>query len=166
MALLQMSALLCTVLALSVASASVIEVDKRDSCQGSCAHGWTSFKNRCYQYFSDQKDWADAEGFCLSGGGNLASVHSEEEHTFLKQLIKKSDNAENPTWIGGTDCQKEGVWHWSDGTKWDFTKWNGGEPNNLNIENCLHMDFPAGMTGNWNDIACGNRYAFICVLRA
>ncbi|XP_066572123.1 ladderlectin isoform X2 [Amia ocellicauda] len=130
MVLLQMSALLCTVLALRVAS---------DDVQITCSPGWTSFDERCFQYFSDQKDWSDAEGHCLSMGGNLASVHSEQEHNFLKQLVKTSDTKQNPAWIGGNDCQQEGVWRWSDGTNWDFTKWNSGEPNNAESENCLSV---------------------------
>ncbi|XP_023687457.1 ladderlectin-like [Paramormyrops kingsleyae] len=65
-------------------------------CQGPCPADWVSFKNRCFQYIADGKTWIDSELHCLSSGGNLASMHSEEEFQFIKALIKSRDSAENP----------------------------------------------------------------------
>ncbi|XP_015209614.1 lactose-binding lectin l-2-like [Lepisosteus oculatus] len=150
------SALLCLVLVLTVDS----EDGKGEQCQGTCPPGWESFRNRCFQYVAQEKPWAEAETECIRLGGNLASVHSEEENTFLVQLIKSK--RPYPAWLGGSDCQKEGTWLWSDGSKWDYTKWNPTEPNSSGVENCIHT-FWAQL--NWNDIACNNRYPFICALR-
>ncbi|XP_066572199.1 ladderlectin isoform X2 [Amia ocellicauda] len=142
MALLQMSALLCTVLALRVASGAVIEVEKRSLCLD-CPQGWTSIGERCFQYFPFKKSWAEAELHCLSVGGNLASVSSADEHTALWQLLRGADSSQQAAWLGGSDCQKEGTWLWSDGSVFKYTGWNLGEPNNLLVENCLHMGWAA-----------------------
>uniref|UniRef100_A0A3B3R0X4 C-type lectin domain-containing protein n=1 Tax=Paramormyrops kingsleyae TaxID=1676925 RepID=A0A3B3R0X4_9TELE len=111
-------------------------------CKATCPPGWINFKNRCFKYIAVGKTWIDSELNCLSSGGNLASIHSEEEFQFIKALIKSRDSAENPTWIGLTDSSKEGTWLWTDGSKVDFTKWNSGEPNNVNGgENCVHTNW-------------------------
>ena len=41
-------------------------------------------------------------------------------------LAGKHTNA----WLGGNDVSKEGVWTWSDGSKFEFKNWGKGEPNN------------------------------------
>ncbi|MBN3314606.1 AJL2 protein, partial [Atractosteus spatula] len=74
-------------------------------CKCPCPPGWVSFANRCFQYIGTEKTWADAEMECIKLGGNLASVHSEEENTLLLQLIKS--NKTSNTWIGGSDGEKE-----------------------------------------------------------
>ncbi|XP_014022967.1 galactose-specific lectin nattectin-like [Salmo salar] len=88
--------------------------------QKSCDMGWYSFSGRCYKYVASQLDWADAESYCVAQGGNLASVHSENEHKFIQKLVKSQDPAERYTWIGLYDTDKEGRWMWSDGSKMDL----------------------------------------------
>nr|XP_023687455.1 lactose-binding lectin l-2-like isoform X1 [Paramormyrops kingsleyae] len=130
-------------------------------CQGTCPAGWVSFKNHCFQYIDVRKTWIDSELHCLSLGGNLASTHSEEEFQFIKALIKSRDSAENHTWIGLTDCSKEGTWLWTDGSKVDFTKWNRGEPNESSGgEDCGHTNW--GAEKGWNDMPCDFSYASVC----
>ncbi|XP_033855407.2 lectin-like [Acipenser ruthenus] len=162
------SVVVCIALALSGAAAQgddKKEVEKREvsMCAGSCLKGWVGFNDRCYQYVKDKKTWADAELYCLSIGGNLASVHSVEENNFIQNLINKNDASDAFTWLGGSDCFKEGSWYWTDGSKWDYNNWNKGEPNNLFIENCLHIHF--GVPGGWNDKACNNLYPSVCMYK-
>ncbi|XP_041096216.1 macrophage mannose receptor 1-like [Polyodon spathula] len=162
------SVVVCFALALSQTTAQddkKKEVEKREAsmCGGFCLKGWVSFNNQCYQYVKDRKTWADAELFCLSVGGNLASVHSIEENNFIQNLINKNDASNTITWLGGSDCFKEGSWYWTDGSKWDYNIWNKGEPNNFLVENCLQINF--GAPGGWNDMACLNLYPFVCVYK-
>ncbi|KAG7455092.1 hypothetical protein MATL_G00252710 [Megalops atlanticus] len=156
-----MSVFLC----IGVLSSTALGADETESmCDSSCPTGWTSFGDRCFQYVATKMNWVDAESHCLKLGGNLASVHSEEEHQFLRELYKRNDPTESPFWVGLTDRQKEGTWLWSDGSEVDFTRWNSHEPNNnLLGEDCVHTNWP--LQKGWNDFTCNFGFAFICALR-
>nr|ACO82038.1 C-type lectin 5 [Perca flavescens] len=127
---------------------------------GHCPPGWTQFGSRCFSFNIQRKSWTDAENFCKAAGGNLASVHSEEEHEFLRTFIKQVSGLNRRTWIGGSDSVQEGVWQWSDGSPFNYRRWHVGLPDNLFlVEHCLHMNF-LGMT--WNDDWCAKIFPFLC----
>ncbi|XP_035859909.1 galactose-specific lectin nattectin-like isoform X3 [Sander lucioperca] len=125
----------------------------------SCPPYWTQFGSRCFAFYIQTKTWIDAETFCQTAGGNLASIHSDTEHAFLKAFIFQETGTQRTSWIGGTDAVKEGTWLWSDGSKFNYKSWNAGEPNNAGGENCLAMNWGAA---NWNDWACTNQASFVC----
>ncbi|KAI2656998.1 Galactose-specific lectin nattectin [Labeo rohita] len=103
-----------------------------------CQSEWTQFGRRCFKVFNNAVSWKDAEMSCLNYGGNLASVHSYKEYTFLKLLISSTKTF----WIGGYDVVSEGTWFWSDGSKMNFRLWSPKEPNNLRgAEHCIEMNF-------------------------
>ncbi|KAK2851136.1 hypothetical protein Q5P01_007412 [Channa striata] len=130
-----------------------------DECCKRCPSGWTQFGNKCYMFHFENKDWADAEVACVAVSGNLAPVHSQEQYTFIKDIIKRSTGSDVYTWVGGHDAAKEGVWLWTDGSKFDFKFWGKGEPNNSDKgENCLMINYD----GHGNDISCQMKSPFIC----
>ncbi|KAJ8337091.1 hypothetical protein SKAU_G00383110 [Synaphobranchus kaupii] len=106
-----------------------------------CPPGWTEFNERCFKFISGSTNWADAEINCENIGGNLASVHSEEEYAFIRQLVKQHDSSEPTFWLGLSDHYKEDTWLWSDGTRVDFTLWNPGEPNNVGLTDALEGNY-------------------------
>ncbi|XP_031150881.1 galactose-specific lectin nattectin-like isoform X2 [Sander lucioperca] len=148
--------LLC--LSIGLLAASCCE-ETKSSCPGPCPPGWTQFGSRCFSFNIQGKSWTDAEIFCLSAGGNLASVHSEEEYFFLRDFIRRVSGANRISWIGGFDSVKEGVWMWSDGSIFDYKQWAAGEPNNLGgVEHCLEMNY----LDKLNDRPCQTVYPFLC----
>ena len=67
------------------------------------------------------KTWAQADAHCRSKGGELVSIHSEEDQeTALKAA------AGHPVWLGGRRKPLEEQWGWSDDSTWDFTNWKNG----------------------------------------
>ncbi|XP_041665293.1 lactose-binding lectin l-2-like [Cheilinus undulatus] len=131
--------------------------------RGGCPEFWFSFNDRCYNYVATPKTWIDAELYCVSQRANLVSIHSQEEQAFVKSLIKNHDPTQKPAWIGLSDIHSSGG-RWSDGTAVNFTFWCPNEPNNLGgNENCAHMNWCSLL--RWNDISCGNNYAFVCATR-
>ncbi|XP_035860301.1 galactose-specific lectin nattectin-like [Sander lucioperca] len=132
----QFTLLLCLSIGLSTPSCY-----GQTSCPGSCPPGWTQFGSRCFSFNFQGKSWIDAEIFCLSLGGNLASVHSEKEHSLLRDFIRRVTGENKLSWIGGFDSVKEGVWMWSDGSKFDYKQWAAGQPDNYLGEHCLQMNY-------------------------
>ena len=62
------------------------------SCAGSS--GWYLFNGSCYyispKYGADsRKTWYDARKYCMQHGGDLASVHSQQENGFIITLVRK-----------------------------------------------------------------------------
>ena len=87
-------------------------------------------------------------------GGHLASVHSAQEQTFVSDL---RPDKKQPVWLGGSDSAEENKWVWTDGTKFEYTNWVPGEPNDGGNEDCLEVGHM------WNDRSCNNyMYKFIC----
>ena len=81
----------------------------------------------------------------------------------MLQLLKQSDVT--IAWIGGTDAGQEGKWRWVDGSKFSWTKWYPGEPNNLRgDEHCMHLLGNAWVKNVWNDTPCQRQYMYICQL--
>ncbi|XP_074652342.1 macrophage mannose receptor 1-like isoform X2 [Tubulanus polymorphus] len=128
-----------------------------------CPRAWKYFDGMCYKAFTtDLQNWDDAENFCFSNyGGHLISLHGNAQFTtFFRDLVPNSSGSNY--WIGGNskDPQFNNTWQWSDGSSWDYTNWQSGEPNSFNNqEECLEM---YGNSMKWNDINCHTSRYYIC----
>ena len=82
--------------------------------------------------------WADAVTACdeLSPTSenhfSLASIHSERESAFIKTMYTYLPPEQQSTifWFGASDETTEGEWMYVDGSAFDYTHWEGSEPNN------------------------------------
>ena len=87
------------------------------------------------------------------------SIHNEETISFILSITNQQN-----TLIGAyrvVDGQNK--WAWYDGTPWDYTSWNSGEPNDFESkEDFVEMYAHAQYSGKWNDDAGINQYAFVC----
>uniref|UniRef100_A0A669F0Z1 C-type lectin domain-containing protein n=1 Tax=Oreochromis niloticus TaxID=8128 RepID=A0A669F0Z1_ORENI len=119
------------------------------SAHSQCQSGWREYENKCYFFSTDTKSWFEANEFCLEGG-NLASIHTQEEEEFLALYSKGTTK-----WIG---------YSWSDGTPLSHTNWGDGEPNNHEgREDCVEMVSNANGTYSlWNDLNCDAHQDWIC----
>jgi hypothetical protein len=75
-------------------------------------------------------DWASAEAEAVVHGGHLITIGSRQEQGFVvATFLSPPDKV---YWIGMTDAETEGDWHWVSGEPITFTNWeNPGEPNNV-----------------------------------
>jgi len=91
-------------------------------------------KNFEYYVNGDVLTWNEHNACARAWGGNLTSVHSEGERSFLAMLISHDVDG-GVIFIGG--MRRSGAldsdgsaraWEWSDGTSWGYTNWTAGEP--------------------------------------
>ena len=127
---------------------------------GTCPKDWIKFDKYCYlvqNSYYGTRVWSQARQQCLDQGGDLASVHSAEEHNFLYEAARKGQQS---SWIGLNDRRIEKHMVWSDGTPLDYSNWDTKEPNdNSGAENCIEM---LHASGKWNDNRCSSYRGFIC----
>uniref|UniRef100_A0A8C7F548 Galactose-specific lectin nattectin-like n=1 Tax=Oncorhynchus kisutch TaxID=8019 RepID=A0A8C7F548_ONCKI len=136
----------------------------------SCPPGWHRYETHCYHYVPIMAKWPEAEHYCLLLGGNLASVHSLSQYNFLLSVIRSSANRAQRTWIGANDAIKEGLWLWSDGSRFSYQNWGQRQPDNYihvagndntnGREHCMEMNY--GDDFGQNDAACWTQLPFMC----
>ena len=126
-----------------------------------CEQGWAMFKNGCYKFNLEEKDWDEAENTCNQENGHLTSVLSNEEVNFIRCL--QDPAAIHKTWIGAKRIGNG--FEWSDGKGFEFENWRTGQPNNQGgQENCIEVDSDPGQSSHdqWNDVPCSNKRNFVC----
>ena len=126
-----------------------------------CESGWTMFKNDCYKFSLEAKDWDEAEKICVQDNGHLASILSNDEMVFISCL--QDPAAVHKTWIGG---KKNGnSFNWTDGKEFEFENWKVGQPNNQGgAEDCIEFNSDPGQSHHekWNDAPCSNKRNYVC----
>ncbi|XP_041841847.1 type-2 ice-structuring protein-like [Melanotaenia boesemani] len=126
-----------------------------------CSSGWTLYDWRCFQFVPRSLTWSAAEENCKSMNAHLVSVRSAEEYHHIQKMIADQTHDYPTTWIGGTDSVKEGEWLWTDGSRFLFSYWCQGEPNNLGNQDCLVMNFSEKKC--WDDQKCDKKKQSVCV---
>jgi hypothetical protein len=109
--------------------------------------------DKVFSYFSISLGFAEARAVCVSNGGDLATLTSDEETSAIL-----NSGAKPQLWIGLNDIVAEGSFYWADGSNSTYRQWGGSEPNNMNNEDCAVML----NTGAWNDAQCWNAFAYLC----
>uniref|UniRef100_A0AAQ5ZLT1 C-type lectin domain-containing protein n=1 Tax=Amphiprion ocellaris TaxID=80972 RepID=A0AAQ5ZLT1_AMPOC len=131
-----------------------------------CAQGWLLYGDHCYHFETEAvKNWQNAEAHCTSEQGHLVSFHSQEELSFItgEELRKHIDSPTGISlWMGGHDSVTEGGWEWTDGSPFRYIRWNAGNPDNYDGEDCLSI---LVSNGYWNDDKCENKRGYICKRR-
>ncbi|VDL78710.1 unnamed protein product [Nippostrongylus brasiliensis] len=154
---------------------------------GHCDSGWAYLDktDSCYRYFL----WAtfdNAEMVCMSLGGHLTSIHSDEENIFvaatlqhglISDISKAGVEYKKPadlTWIGlkQTNFPANTTWTWTDGTAVDYLSWAPGQPDDKkDREHCVqtHSDYLGRNPGkdnnyqHWSDVECTlDTRAYVC----
>lgn len=131
----------------------------------SCPAGWQSHNGWCFRANCRHLPYYDAEEFCVSQGGHLATASTPATNSFLRQLLPYSPIA----WIGLHEPNRmEGSWNWQyDGSvvvwnNWkDFKGWRS-EPSNSRDENCACLGWCDVGDAAWVDIPCNLSMPFVC----
>lgn len=109
--------------------------------------------HHCYRVPPAQSGWLGARDACVTWGGYLASVTSEQENLFVKPLVSAH------AWIGASDRASEGQFVWESGEPWSYTDWGPNQPDDYNGEDCVHIRVPEN---DWNDAGCATLHDMVC----
>ena len=117
-----------------------VQGDKADEgtvnkCVSTCPEDWVKVENHCLVWPRKSMKWHRAEKFCNKEGGRLASVTNNRIHNYIGSEFQKQNVL--MVWIGGMYKKKERKWRWSDGSPWNFTRWETKEPQNSKKDLCL-----------------------------
>ena len=99
-----------------------VKEENPNNSELTCPTDWEKKEDRCYLWSTTRRTWTDAEQFCREKDGHLASVTNLKIHDYIMSKVVKSDHS-TWFWVRGTDQEQEGVWKWTDGSDWEFTKW-------------------------------------------
>lgn len=84
------------------------------------------FNGHAYKIYRNTSiGWHEAQEFCESVGGHLATVTDEEEDSFIRSMVVDTGLS---FWLGATDERSEGEWRWVTGEAWEYS--------NAEFDNC------------------------------
>ncbi|XP_042352885.1 macrophage mannose receptor 1-like isoform X2 [Plectropomus leopardus] len=134
-----------------------------------CATSWTQIGLRkyCYKVFSssstsnsDGRTWYEARDYCRTIGGDLLSIHSNNE-------LRQFPDRYSTVWIGLSAPDPVTGYVWSDGSPLQFQHWVEGQPDNYNnVESCAVFKMHRkDQSGSWEDLHCEKYKDWMCQIR-
>ena len=127
------------------------ELNSEVTSEAGCEEG--NFNGHRYMIFDNDKTYHEAEAYCESLGGHLATIHNQEENDYLYRYMVSQGYAS--AYFGFSDEANEGEWKWVNGDSVFYTNWADGEPNSgRDTENYaqFYWEYP---NGKWNDGSFG-----------
>ncbi len=106
------------------------------------------YDNHQYLLFDNSIAWKDAEEYCESMGGYLATITSEDENLLIKNFVDRGEKT--GYWLGATDELQEGVWQWITGEEFNYTDWYSDNPNNTGKRE-HYLEIRKDYGNQWND---------------
>ena len=119
-----------------------------------------------YAVTKETMNWDDARAMAQAQGGDLVTIHSEEENDLVAGLLDGES-----AWLGASDdgdripgafethyTDSEDGWRWVDGSELSYENWHSNQPDDApnndtsGSEDCLHTNW--GSDGAWNDRNC------------
>ncbi|XP_046570441.1 snaclec 5-like [Haliotis rubra] len=134
-------------------------IDKARGCKADNGYDFSRLSGQCYKYYTETKEWTDAQQECASAGANLIPIHDDKTRDLMRTLISNE-----VIWIGLNDIASEHSWVWADGSALTSNYWNPGEPLTSRGSNCVSY-YPHIISGGWDDVSCNNKYRFVCEYR-
>jgi hypothetical protein len=139
-----------------------------------CDEGWKMEKfsniHKCLKLIGNCKnkdslsEFDQAKATCeVETGQDLASIHSEEEQSLIRDYVFHDNNCSNEVWIGLERGEKS--WIFTDGTPVGELKkyWSANNPSNEPDSRCVEMVSKKGTDlGKLNDIKCDKFNLVLC----
>jgi len=116
-----------------------------------------------YKFVTQEMTLAEHLDEAAAWGGALASIHSTDEMDYVFQ-----ETGYNMMFLGAKRKQgsaasdgSASAWEWLDGSPWDFTEWESGEPNKVEWLNEDAILFGALWPRGWYDVMSTNKHGAV-----
>ncbi|XP_061146123.1 macrophage mannose receptor 1-like [Syngnathus typhle] len=113
-----------------------------------CHDNTFRYGDYCYRFEKTLKTFDDAEKFCLSRGGHLASVHSKKEAQFVYEHSRTSQSP-----FVGLKKTTGDDYEWSDGTSFNYDDWQDDTTGDCAFPNSV---------GKLSASPCNTQRPFVC----
>ena len=111
--------------------------------EGHCRADFAEYQGYCYKLMGieseeSKKDWHTAKDACknfaVGAVVDLASIHNARDSAFVTTMLADLPKDRFVSfYIGANEgAATEGIWWWSDESKFDFTNWAQGQPDDWN----------------------------------
>ncbi|XP_061150920.1 C-type mannose receptor 2-like [Syngnathus typhle] len=145
-------------------------MDPEASCDAK--NGWNPHGSNCYKKVETPNGWLGARQDCLWEGGDLVSISSFYEESFVKKQM-----GDKPFWIGlsNLDCNKDWCQFFEEGEKkltWSdtgvtpvYANRDSRQDGSSNIEACAYVNqgvHSSSQPGKWRHGSCGSSLAYMC----
>ncbi|PNJ31289.1 REG3G isoform 2 [Pongo abelii] len=133
----------------------------------SCPKSSKAYGSHCYALFLSAKSWMDADLACHKWpSGNLVSVLSGAEGSFVSSLVRSISNSYSYVWIGlhdptqGSEPDGDG-WEWSSTGVMNYFSWEKNPSTILNPGHCGSLSRSTGFL-KWKDYNCDAKLPYVC----
>ncbi|PAV63338.1 hypothetical protein WR25_25460 [Diploscapter pachys] len=115
--------------------------------------------NRCYRFVNNIRNFTSAVDYCRGIGYSLTSIHSIAENNFLRvQSENVFEKTHHNFYIGLYSPSKNiNNWVYVDGSAYDFTNWNKGEPSGSRWYVAFRIS-----DGKWITVSNSASIPFVC----
>ncbi|XP_042328986.1 snaclec agkisacutacin subunit B-like isoform X2 [Sceloporus undulatus] len=123
--------------------------------QGCCDENWYQYKDACYFPVHVSKSWQQAKQNCEDLNAHLASVHSENEDSFIFYLMWKRTDY----WLGAEKTDDTAApWKWIDNSAMDYPD---KLPNQVAAQQYDRLTVRAGKT-SWTASKQSSPHKYVC----
>uniref|UniRef100_A0A2K6KF61 Rerating family member 3 gamma n=1 Tax=Rhinopithecus bieti TaxID=61621 RepID=A0A2K6KF61_RHIBE len=131
-----------------------------------CPIGSKAYGSHCYALFLSPKSWMDADLPCQKRpSGNLVSVLSGAEGSFVSSLVRSISNSYSYVWIGLQDptqgSEPDGDGEWSSTDVMNYFAWEKNPSTILNPGHCGSLSRSTGFL-KWKDYNCDAKLPYDC----
>ncbi|XP_032099373.1 regenerating islet-derived protein 3-alpha-like [Sapajus apella] len=133
----------------------------------SCPKGSKAYGSHCYALFTSPKSWIDADLACQKRpSGNLVSVLSRAEGSFVSSLVQSISHNYSYIWIGlhdptqGTRTNGD-RWEWSSNDVMNYLAWAKNPSSASNPGHCASLSRNTAFL-KWKAYNCNARLPYVC----
>ncbi|KAM9786867.1 secretory phospholipase A2 receptor-like isoform 2-T2 [Syngnathus typhle] len=144
--------------------------DRQSPCD--TVNGWSSHGSKCYKKMEKTNGWLGARYDCVWEGGNLVSITSSYEESFVKKQM-----GDKPFWIGLSNLNCDEAWcqfseagekllTWSDtGVTPTYTNRDSRQDGSASVGSCAYVNqgvHDSSQPGKWRHGSCGSSLPYMC----